>query len=245
MSHIGSKSFLSLCLPTHTQNTKRQFHFFYSLSVLLAYQKNLELLHSHFEQLSRKKILVIDLLIVAEIRERFLCGVMGVVVCVCSCCPDPAWWMQRSWDTTPLAQFLYWMHSYTHFCMTTCVYFNIHTRMKTETTVRLQGQTSRSAASPPIPHPFLHLSLSLSRCLGVSPFCPRPILPPFPLLSSISVSVLQVPSSHITFLFPSVALPFVLSWWVNSWPLGLTLCCRSPALPSITSCPSSLAVAPV
>lgn len=130
---------------------------------------------------------------------------MGVVVCV---------WTQRSLltlDTTPLAQFLYWMHSYTHFCMTTCVYFNIHTRMKTETTVRLQGQTSGSAASPPIPHPFLHLSLPLSRCLGESPFCPRPLLPPFPLLSSISVSVLQVPSSHITFLFPSVALPFVLS----------------------------------
>lgn len=122
---------------------------------------------------------------------------MGVVVCVCSCCPDPAG--ERSaacshW--TPLAQFLYWMHSYTHFCMTTCVYFNIHTHMKTETTVRLQGQTSGSAASPlylilfsVFPYPSLAVWASHLSALGLSSL---PFLFSLPFLCRCSRSLLPI-----------------------------------------------------
>jgi len=104
----------------------------------------------------------------------------------------------------------------------------------------LQGQTGGSAASLAPLHlsPLPSLSPSVWAC-----HLSALILPSLSLLH-LNVSVVQVPSSHITFPpFPSLPLPLILSWRVNSWPLGLTLCSYPPALPSNTSCQSGLSTA--
>ena len=125
-------------------------------------------------------------------------------------------------------------------CLWTCGHSHTHTSWD----YWLSARSNRWISSIPYsPHLFLHRpppSLSLSLSLSLSErvtFLPSPS-PSLPSLSLLHrhVSGLQVPSSHITFLSSSRPLPFLLSWWVNSRPLGLTLCTSSPALPSNTSC---------
>lgn len=232
MSHIGSKSFLSLCLPTHTRTQthkipKDSFRFFYSLGVLLVYQKNLELLHSHFEQLSRKNILVIDLLIVR--LGSFLFGVMGVVVCVCSCCPDPAGGRSAAcshWIRHHLLSFcIGCTHTHTSAWQLVCTLTYTHAwklRPQSDCKVKLvdQQHPPHTSSFPPSFPTHLAVWASHLSALGLSSL---PFLFSLPFLCRCSRSLLPISLSSSPPLLFRLSSPDGSTRDLLAWPSAVAL----------------------
>lgn len=210
-------------MHTNTQNTKRQFQVFLQPQCTASLSEEpgapSQPLWIIFQEENFGNWFV-D----CEIRESFLFDVMGVVVCVCSCCPDPAGGRSAAcshWIRHHLLSFCIGC-THTHTSAWQLVSTLTYTRMKTETTVRLQGQTSGSAASPLylilfsiFPYPSLAVWASHLSALGLSSL---PFLFSLPFLCRCSRSLLPISLSSSPPLLFRLSSPDGSTRDLLAWP---------------------------
>lgn len=215
---------------TNTQNTKRQFQVFLQPQCTASLSEEpgapSQPLWTIFQEENFGNWFV-D----CEIRESFLFGVMGVVVCVCSCCPDPAGGRSAAcshWIRHHLLSFcIGCTHTHTSAWQLVCTLTYTHAwklRPQSDCKVKLVDQQHppyTSSFPPSFPTP-----LSLSGRVTFLPSASPPSLS-----SSLFHFCVGAPGPFFPYHFPlplhcSSVCPLLMVQLVTSWldPLLLLSC---------------------
>lgn len=214
---------------TNTQNTKRQFQVFLQPQCTASLSEEpgapSQPLWTIFQEENFGNWFV-D----CEIRESFLFGVMGVVVCVCSCCPDPAGGRSAAcshWIRHHLLSFcIGCTHTHTSAWQLVCTLTYTHAwklRPQSDCKVKLVDQQH-----PPLylilssifPYPSLAVWASHLSALGLSSL---PFLFSLPFLCRCSRSLLPISLSSSPPLLFRLSSPDGSTRDLLAWPSAVAL----------------------